>query len=36
MRASLLKDTIKSLFPMKRTVAIEGAPGVARQQLSMR
>jgi hypothetical protein len=27
MRASLLKDTIKSLFPMKRTVAIEGASG---------
>jgi hypothetical protein len=27
MRASLLKDTIKSLFPMNRTVAIEGPPG---------
>lgn len=27
MRASLLKDTIKSLFPQRRTIAIEGSPG---------
>jgi hypothetical protein len=27
MRASLLKDTIKSLFPITRTLSIEGAPG---------
>jgi len=27
MRATLLKDTIKSLFPIRRTVCIEGAPG---------
>jgi len=27
MRAELLKATLKSLFPMQRTVCIEGAPG---------
>ena len=27
MRATLLKDTIKSLFPIQRTVCIEGPPG---------
>jgi hypothetical protein len=27
MRASLLKDTLKSLFPIQRTVCIEGPPG---------
>jgi hypothetical protein len=27
MRASLLRDTIKSLFPITRTISIEGAPG---------
>lgn len=27
MRASLLKQTIKSLYPIRRTVSIEGAPG---------
>lgn len=27
MRATLLKDTIKSLFPIQRTICIEGAPG---------
>jgi len=27
MRAALLKDTLKALFPITRTVAIEGAPG---------
>lgn len=27
MRASLLKETIKALFPTQRTIAIEGAPG---------
>lgn len=27
MRATLLKETLKSLFPIKRTVCIEGAPG---------
>ena len=27
MRAELLKQTIKSLFPIQRTIAIEGAPG---------
>jgi hypothetical protein len=27
MRATLLKDTLKSLFPIQRTVAIEGPPG---------
>lgn len=27
MKAQLLKDTIKSLFPIHRTIAIEGAPG---------
>lgn len=27
MRSSLLKDTIKSLFPARRTVCIEGPPG---------
>jgi hypothetical protein len=27
MRATLLKDTIKSLFPIQRTISIEGAPG---------
>lgn len=27
MRASLLKDTIKALFPVGRTLSIEGAPG---------
>ena len=27
MRATLLKDTIKSLFPITRTLSIEGAPG---------
>jgi len=27
MRASLLKDTIKSLFPIQRTLCIEGSPG---------
>jgi hypothetical protein len=27
MRASLLKETIKSLFPIKRTLCIEGSPG---------
>jgi hypothetical protein len=27
MRATLLKDTIKSLFPTQRTVCIEGSPG---------
>ena len=27
MRATLLKDTLKSLFPIQRTVCIEGAPG---------
>lgn len=27
MRATLLKDTIKSLFPIQRTVCIEGSPG---------
>lgn len=27
MRATLLKDTIKSLFPIQRTLCIEGAPG---------
>lgn len=27
MRASLLKETLKSLFPIQRTVCIEGAPG---------
>lgn len=27
MRATLLKETLKSLFPIQRTVCIEGAPG---------
>lgn len=27
MRATLLKETIKSLFPITRTISIEGAPG---------
>ena len=27
MRATLLKETIKNLFPIKRTVCIEGPPG---------
>ena len=27
MRATLLKETIKKLFPTKRTVSIEGSPG---------
>lgn len=27
MRATLLKETLKSLFPIRRTVCIEGAPG---------
>jgi hypothetical protein len=27
MRAELLKETLKSLFPIQRTVCIEGAPG---------
>jgi hypothetical protein len=27
MRATLLKDTLRSLFPIQRTVCIEGAPG---------
>ena len=27
MRATLLKDTIKRLFPIKRTISIEGSPG---------
>ena len=27
MRATLLKDTLKSLFPLRRTVCIEGPPG---------
>ena len=27
MRATLLKDTIKRLFPIKRTVSVEGSPG---------
>ena len=27
MRATLLKETIKNLFPTKRTIAIEGRPG---------
>ena len=27
MRSSTLKTTIKSLFAVRRTVAIEGAPG---------
>jgi hypothetical protein len=27
MRATLLRDTIKSLFPITRTLSIEGAPG---------
>lgn len=27
MRASLLKETIKSLFPIQRTLCIEGSPG---------
>ena len=27
MRATLLKDTIKRLFPTKRTICIEGSPG---------
>ena len=27
MRATLLKDTIKKLFPIKRTVSVEGSPG---------
>ena len=27
MRATLLKNTIKSLFPIQRTISIEGAPG---------
>lgn len=27
MRAALLKETLKSLFPIQRTVCIEGAPG---------
>jgi hypothetical protein len=27
MRATLLKQTLKSLFPIRRTVCIEGAPG---------
>lgn len=27
MRAALLKETLKSLYPIKRAVAIEGAPG---------
>ena len=27
MRATLLKDTLKSLFPIQRTVVIEGPPG---------
>lgn len=27
MRATLLKDTIKSLFPITRTLSIEGSPG---------
>lgn len=27
MRATLLKETLKSLFPVRRTVCIEGAPG---------
>lgn len=27
MRATLIKETLKSLFPMQRTVCIEGSPG---------
>jgi hypothetical protein len=27
MRATLIKDTIKALFPLQRTVCIEGSPG---------
>jgi len=27
MRATLLKETIKSLFPIQRTICIEGSPG---------
>ncbi len=27
MRATLLKDTLKTLFPIQRTISIEGAPG---------
>lgn len=27
MRATLLKDTLKALFPLQRTVCIEGSPG---------
>lgn len=27
MRATLLKETVKSLFPITRTISIEGAPG---------
>lgn len=27
MRATLLKDTIKALFPIQRTISIEGSPG---------
>lgn len=27
MRATVLKDTLKALFPLRRTVCIEGAPG---------
>ena len=27
MRATLLKETIKNLFPIKRTVSVEGSPG---------
>jgi hypothetical protein len=27
MRSTLLKDTLKSLFPIQRTVSIEGSPG---------
>ena len=27
MRATLLKETIKNLFPIKRTISIEGSPG---------
>lgn len=27
MRASLLKDTMKALFPLQRTICIEGSPG---------
>ena len=27
MRATLLKETIKNLFPIKRTISIDGSPG---------